>query len=81
MRFLAQTLAQALFFSHIRAYSLYPRANALDKDLTNTVPNLSGPVLYYNGSGPVPGIETLSPEPAPLPSLKYFSYLPFHLQP
>lgn len=64
------SLIQALSLLQVNAHQLQSRASALDKNLTNTVPNLSGPVLYYNGSGPVPGINTLSPEPAALPALK-----------
>ena len=29
-------------------------SEALNPHLTNTVPDNGGPVLYYNGSGPVP---------------------------
>lgn len=35
---------------------------ALNPQLTNTIPDNGGPVLYYNGSGPVP------PSVAPRPS-------------
>lgn len=42
---------------------------ALDPNLSNTIPNLSGPRLYYNGSGPTPNETTYSPLPDPLPRL------------
>ncbi|KAF7874876.1 hypothetical protein EAF04_002050 [Stromatinia cepivora] len=43
---------------------------ALNKTLTNTIPNAAGgPTLYYNGTGPVPSYNETSPIPVPLPIL------------
>ncbi|TEY74299.1 hypothetical protein BOTCAL_0074g00300 [Botryotinia calthae] len=43
---------------------------ALNKTLTNTIPNAAGgPALYYNGTGPVPSYNETSPVPVPLPTL------------
>lgn len=61
---LIHVLFQSALFSSVSAQSA-----ALNENLTNTIPNLSGPVLYYNGSGPVPSINVTSPEPEPLVSL------------
>ena len=70
MHSLTQAVAHGLLLSQVSAHQLRARASPLDKNLTNTVPNGSGPVLYYNGSGPVPGIDVLSPEPEPLHALR-----------
>jgi sphingomyelin phosphodiesterase len=70
MALIAQLLLQGLLIAEAVAHGIQKRTIALNKTLTNTVPNLGGPVLYYNGSGPVPGIDTLSPEPAALPALR-----------
>ena len=43
---------------------------ALNPQLTNSVSNGNGPILYYNGSGPVPPVGLLSPIPQPLPPLR-----------
>lgn len=66
---LLQSLAVGLLISQASAHGVHPRANPLGKQLTNTIPTLGGPTLFYNGTGPVPGIDTLSPKPAPLPAL------------
>jgi len=42
---------------------------ALNPKLTNTIGDNGGPILYYNGSGPVPPYNMTSPPPAPLPAL------------
>ena len=40
---------------------------ALNPDLQNTIPNApGGPILYYNGSGPVPPYNETSPIPTPI---------------
>ncbi|KAI9834412.1 MAG: hypothetical protein M1819_003023 [Sarea resinae] len=39
---------------------------ALNSTPYNLVPDVGGPTLYYNGSGPVPGYNVTSPVPAPL---------------
>src|SRR5271170_4472900 len=44
---------------------------AFNGQLTNSIPNVGGPVLYYNGSGPVPPYDSISPSPPALPSLTY----------
>ncbi|EMC96490.1 hypothetical protein BAUCODRAFT_24254 [Baudoinia panamericana UAMH 10762] len=62
-------LLHGLLASLTTSHGLQRRASALDQTLTNTIPNLSGPILYFNGSGPVPGINVTTPEPAPLPAL------------
>lgn len=42
-------------------------SQALNPQLTNTIPNApGGPILYYNGSGPVPPYNMTSPIPAPI---------------
>ncbi|TKA35481.1 hypothetical protein B0A54_12141 [Friedmanniomyces endolithicus] len=65
----SQLFVLALLASRVAGHGLERRANPLDKYPRNTVPNGNGPILYYNGSGPVPSINTISPEPAPLPAL------------
>ena len=43
---------------------------ALNPLLTNSTPNApGGPILYYNGSGPVPPYDELSPIPSPITPL------------
>ena len=42
---------------------------AYNPQLNNTLDQGIGPVLYYNGSGDVPALYTLSPIPDPLPAL------------
>src|SRR5271170_6781645 len=44
---------------------------AFNPQLTNSIPNVGGPVLYYNGSGPVPPYDSMSTSPPALPSLTY----------
>ena len=56
----SQAMAQAIINASIPAYN--PRLN-------NTLDQGVGPVLYYNGSGDVPALYTLSPIPDPLPAL------------
>ncbi|KAK0321818.1 hypothetical protein LTR82_007304 [Friedmanniomyces endolithicus] len=65
----SQLFVLALLASRVAGHGLERRANPLDKYPQNTVPNGNGPILYYNGSGPLPSINTISPEPAPLPAL------------
>jgi len=49
---------------------------AFNPQLTNSIPNLAGgPILYYNGSGPVPPYDSISPNPPNLPALTYLSFL------
>ena len=43
---------------------------ALNPQLTNTIGDNGGPVLYYNGSGDVPPYNKTSPVPAPFTPLK-----------
>ncbi|KUJ19694.1 uncharacterized protein LY89DRAFT_580202 [Mollisia scopiformis] len=50
--------------------SISSSPQALNPNLTNTIPNApGGPTLYYNGSGPVPPYNETSPIPAALPAL------------
>ncbi|KAK7700183.1 hypothetical protein SLS57_012181 [Botryosphaeria dothidea] len=42
---------------------------ALNPQLNNTITNLDGPTLFYNGSGNVPAYNETSPPPHPLPVL------------
>ena len=50
-------------------------AQALNTTNTNIIPNLSGPVLYYNGTGPVPAYEVVSPLPPAITPLNSSSML------
>ena len=43
---------------------------ALNPQLTNTIDDKGGPILYYNGSGDVPPYNETSPIPAPFTPLK-----------
>jgi sphingomyelin phosphodiesterase len=55
--------------TYVRAATNYT-PEALDPALTNKyASNGAGPVLYYNGSGPVPGESLLSPIPSPITPL------------
>jgi hypothetical protein len=45
---------------------------ALNPQLTNTIPDVGGPILYYNGSGPVPAYNLTSPPPAPVTPLNRY---------
>ena len=52
-----------------RAIPSTPAFNPTQHNLVPQAPG--GPELFYNGSGNVPGIDTLSPIPPPLPALTY----------
>ena len=46
-----QTAARPALSPHFDKRQTSP---ALNPKLTDTIPNVGGPTLYYNGSGPVP---------------------------
>lgn len=73
MRLRAVVVLAALF-SPATAHAGHKKRStpqALNPNLTNTVPNApGGPTLYYNGSGPVPPYNETSPIPASLPALR-----------
>jgi sphingomyelin phosphodiesterase len=51
-------------------------SQALNPELTNTIPQApGGPILYYNGSGPVPPYDETSPIPTPITTLKSTSMI------
>ena len=51
-------------------------AQSLNTTNTNLIPNAQGgPVLYYNGTGPVPGYDEVSPDPAPITPINSTSML------
>ena len=51
-------------------------AQSLNTTNTNLIPNAQGgPVLYYNGTGPVPGYDEVSPVPAPITPINSTSML------
>ncbi|KAK4554054.1 hypothetical protein LTR86_008895 [Recurvomyces mirabilis] len=66
---LTHTLALSFLIAQVVGHDLQRRTSPLDQYPRNTIPNLGGPVLYYNGTGPVPGIDIISPLPVPLPNL------------
>ncbi|KAF2736116.1 hypothetical protein EJ04DRAFT_562712 [Polyplosphaeria fusca] len=51
---------------------------ALNKTSTNIIPNGEGPILYYNGTGDVPGYDLVSPDPEPITPLNSASNLEDH---
>lgn len=77
--FVSLVLAVAVFVEAHKAHKsarkgkrALPDTPAFNATLHNIVPQApGGPVLFYNGSGPVPPINELSPTPAPLPALRY----------
>jgi len=66
---MTHTLALGLLVIQVAGHDLQRRTSPLDQYPRNTIPNLGGPILYYNNTGPVPGINITSPLPQPLPSL------------
>jgi sphingomyelin phosphodiesterase len=66
---LTQAVTYGLLISQVASHGIERRASPLDNYPRNTIPNFGGPILYYNGTGPVPGIDTQSPLPAALPNL------------
>jgi sphingomyelin phosphodiesterase len=75
MAFLRCCGALLLSYAAIVRCATNATAEALNTTNTNLVPNLSGPVLYYNGTGPVPSYDVVSPSPAPITPINSSSML------
>lgn len=66
---LVGAVALSSFLFHAQA-AVNATSQALNMQLTNIIPNApGGPLLYYNGSGPVPSEALLSPIPDPITPL------------
>ena len=65
---LALVVAQYTLQSQAKVKTTTPES--LNPDLRNTIGNKGGPILYYNGSGPVPPYDETSPTPGPFTHLK-----------
>ncbi|MCJ1308896.1 hypothetical protein MMC25_002551 [Agyrium rufum] len=75
--FKALAIAAAFIGIGVSAHNGHHKRNlpALDPQLTNSLPTNGGPTLYYNGSGPVPPYDELSPLPAAITPIKSSSVL------